>query len=242
MKGSPHKMGTVRGTSSHASAIKQKTIRQQELDFEIEKEKQRQKELNEEQKRNRKKNEEDDKGGKIESSDKFIAKHNEDVDAYDEEINLLEESGADQKEIDKVRRKRDKSADKLKKGQFDWGELGRLFGDSLTGLGASWGTGRWMGGKPGTYHLRRLGEDPEADKEEEVVEGEEVVENGGEQENNEIIKASDKAEEHAKVDHDANLKGKKGKERTDYYIKHNLAFDDTITDKEGYTDPAEKYK
>ena len=192
MKGSPHKMGTVKGTSSYISAVKQKeeseeekSLREQELEL-----------ANKEHDLKKEKFDTDQGGKKKESSPKWKDKRNENIAAYDEEIALLEESGADQKEIDKVRRKRDKEGDKLKRGQFDWGELTKLFGDSLTGLGASWGTGRWMGGKPGTYHLRRLGDDPEADKEE-VVEGGEVGENEENIANQNTESASEVAEQHA---------------------------------------------
>ena len=96
-----------------------------------------------------------------------MTKRNENIDAYNQEIELLEESGASQEEIDKVRRKKDKENDKLEKGQFDWSQFGKAMGDSISGLGASWGTGRWLGGPPGEYDFRR-----EVDEGEEEVEGE----------------------------------------------------------------------
>ena len=225
MKGSPHKMGTIKGTSSHASAVKQKSQQQIDREHEL-----RQQEID---LANKKIDKTDDGGRK--ASTKFVKKHDDNIEAYTKEIELLKESGATEKEIDKIRRKKDKSSSKLERGQLDWSEILRAAGDSITGLGASWGTGRWMGGSPGVYDYRREVERPETD-DQTTEEGDPtgVKPTTGKE-------AFDKSEK-SKIDHNENLKGKTGKERTEYYVENNLAFDETITDKEGYTDPADKFK
>ena len=195
MKGSPHKMGTIKGTSAHASAVKQKT------DEEIENERQKQENIKEanrirkeelaRQEEARKKKEEETQPRK--ASEKWVTKRNENIDAYNQEIELLEESGASQEEIDKVRRKKDKENAKLEKGQLDWKEVRRKIGDSLVGLGASWGTGRWLGGKPGTYDFRReVGEGEEEGEVEDITATDTQAETKEEEKS-----ASEVAEEHA---------------------------------------------
>ena len=194
MKGSPHKMGTIKGTSAHASAVKQKTTRELELEFEKEKEANRQAELERKRKLEESKEKEKEEGTEgRKASEKWVTKRNENIDAYNQEIELLEESGASQAEIDKVRRKKDKENAKLEKGQFDWKEFAKAAGASISGLGASWGTGRWLGGKPGTYDFRReVGEGEEEEETEDIEATEKQAETKEEEKS-----ASEVAEEHA---------------------------------------------
>ena len=197
MKGSPHKMGTIKGTSAHASAVKQKTTRELELEFEREKEANRQAELERKRKLEESKEKEKEEGTEgRKASEKWVTKRNENIDAYNQEIELLEESGASQAEIDKVRRKKDKENAKLEKGQFDWKEFAKAAGASISGLGASWGTGRWLGGEAGEYDFRREVDEGEEEKgagEEEAITATDTQAETKEEEKS----ASEVAEEHA---------------------------------------------